>query len=93
MQPYTNLKEIGQAYINENITRHLQSVDAVATTSPSPPHPTLARCSQDHNQNLSPKIISLIPLICLYSFFSMEIPHYIGFGGLTTMERITHQIH
>jgi hypothetical protein len=23
----------------------------------------------------------------------MESPHYIGFGGLTTMERITHQIH
>jgi hypothetical protein len=23
----------------------------------------------------------------------MEILYYIGFGGLTTMERITHQIH
>jgi hypothetical protein len=42
MQPYTNLKEIGQAYINENITRNLQSVDAVAATSPSPPRPALA---------------------------------------------------
>jgi hypothetical protein len=45
MQPYTNLKETVQAYINENITRHLQSVDAVATTSPSPPCPT--PCSKD----------------------------------------------
>jgi hypothetical protein len=23
----------------------------------------------------------------------MEIPHYMGFGGLTTMENITHEIH
>jgi hypothetical protein len=73
------------------LKRHLQSVDAVATTSPSPPRPALARCSQDHRfdiQKISPKIISLIPQIFL--LFSMEIPHYIGFGGLTTMERITH---
>jgi hypothetical protein len=48
------------------LKRHLQSVDAVATTSPSPPHPSLARCSQDHKfdiQKIPPKIISLIPLI------------------------------
>jgi hypothetical protein len=51
------------------LKRHLQSVDAVATTSPSPPHPTLARSSQYHKfdtQNIPPKIISLIPLICPY---------------------------
>jgi hypothetical protein len=35
--------------------------------------------------------IGLIPPMFL--LISMEIPHYIGFGGLTTMERITHQIH
>jgi hypothetical protein len=76
------------------LKRDLQSVDAVAGASPSPPRPALARCSQDHRfdiQNIAPKIISLIPQICLP--FSMENLHYIGFGGLTTMERITHQIH
>ena len=45
MKSYTNLKEIGQEYINENITRHLQYVDVDATTSPSPPCPT--PCSKD----------------------------------------------
>ena len=76
------------------LKRNLQSVDAVVATSPSPLGPALARCSQDHSfdiQKLSPKIISLIPQIFL--LFSMEIPHYIGFGGLNTMERITHHIH
>jgi hypothetical protein len=34
------------------------------------------------------KIISLISKSFL--LFSMESPHYIGFGGLTTMEKITH---
>jgi hypothetical protein len=69
-------------------------MDDVEADSPSPPCPTLAQCSQYHKfdiQKLPPKIISLITLICL--LFSMESPHYIGFGGLTTMERITHQIH
>jgi hypothetical protein len=75
--------------------RYLQTVDEVTTASPSPPHPTLAQSSQNHRfdiLNISPKTIGLIPQIFL-SPLSMEIPHYIGFGGLTTMERITHQIH
>ena len=49
------------------LKRDLQSVDAVAGASPSPPRPALARCSQDHRfdiQNIPPKIISLMPLIC-----------------------------
>ena len=78
------------------LKRHLKSIDVVATTSPSPPRQTLSGCCQDHRfdtQNLPPKIITLIPIICLPYPFSMENPHYIGFGGLTTMERISHQIH
>ena len=53
------------------------------------------------------EIISLILHKCLHSLWdhklgasqflyppsSMESPHYIGFGGLTTMEMISHQIH
>jgi hypothetical protein len=69
MQQYTILKGIGQVILIKTLTRYLQSVDAVATTSPSPPHPALARCSQYHSfdiQKLSPKIISLIPTICFY---------------------------
>jgi hypothetical protein len=56
-------------------------MDGVAISSPSP-CPALARCSQDHKfdiQNIPP--------------FSMESTHYIGFGGLTTMEKITDKIH
>jgi hypothetical protein len=34
------LKEIGQAYINENIARYLQSIDVYVVDSPSPPFPT-----------------------------------------------------
>jgi hypothetical protein len=65
MQQYTILKGIGQVILMRTLKRYLQSVDEVATASPSPPRPALARCSQDHNQNLSPKIISLIPQIFL----------------------------
>jgi hypothetical protein len=36
------------------------------------------------------KIISLISERYFFLPFTMEIPHYIGFGGLTTMEKITH---
>jgi hypothetical protein len=42
-----------------------------------------------HPLHDAPKIISLISKIL--PPFSMEIPHYIGFGGLTTMEKITHR--
>jgi hypothetical protein len=64
------------------LKRHLQYVYAVVATSPSSPRPSLTRCSQDHKFDTS-NMPSL----------SMKIPHYIGFVGLTTMERITHQIH
>jgi hypothetical protein len=49
--------------------RYLQTVDEVATTSPSPPRPTLAQSSQNHRFDilkLSPKTIGLIPPIFLF---------------------------
>jgi hypothetical protein len=67
MQQYTILKGIGQVILMRTLKRYLQSVDAVATTTPIPPRPSLARCSQDHRfyiQNIPPKTISLIPQIC-----------------------------
>jgi hypothetical protein len=70
MQQYTILKGIGQVILMITLRRYLQYVDEVAVASPIIPHPTLAQCSQDHRfyiQNISPKIISLIPLICLLS--------------------------
>jgi hypothetical protein len=95
MQQYTILKGIGQVILFINLKRYLQYIDAVATTSPRAPCPTLSLCSQDNRfdiQNIPPKTISLIPQI--FPFILLHgSPHYIGFGGLTTMERITYQIH
>ena len=97
MKMYTKLKEIGQSHVlMRTQNRYLQIVDEVAVASPSSPHPSLAQSSQNHRfdiLNLSPKTIGLIPQMSIILPFSMEIPHYIGFGGLTTMKRITHQIH
>jgi hypothetical protein len=75
---------------------YLQTVDVVAVASPSPPHLALVQTSQNHRFDIlkiSSKTIGLIPLISTFLMFSMEIPHYIGFGGLTTMARITRRIH
>jgi hypothetical protein len=60
MQVYTNVNEIGQAHVlMRTQKRYLQTIDKVATTSPSPPCPTLAQSSQDHkfdNSNLLPSL-------------------------------------
>jgi hypothetical protein len=48
---------------------YLQTVDEVTTTSPSPPHPSLAQSSKNHRfdiLNISPKTIGLIPPICFF---------------------------
>jgi hypothetical protein len=80
--------------------RYLQTIDEVAIASPSHPHPSLAQISQDHKFDtpisfhyLPYEIISLLSLNSSIPSSSMESPHYIGFGGLTTMERISHHIH
>jgi hypothetical protein len=53
--------------------RNLQYLDDVATTSPSPPCPTLAR--KIHNQNNNDLLI--------FSFcFTMGMPPFIGFERL-----------
>jgi hypothetical protein len=52
---------------------NLQSSDDVAATSPSPPHPTLAR--KIHNQNNN-------ALLIFSSFFTMRMPPFIGFERL-----------
>ena len=80
MQMYTNLKETGQAYVlMRTQKRYLKTIDEVATASPRPPRLSLAQSSQEHKFDTSN-----MPL------FSMERLHFIGFGGLNTMERITH---
>jgi hypothetical protein len=83
------LKEIGQVYINWKAKkRYLQTTIDATTTSPSSPHPTPCTNLEIKMLNYFPRIKGLIPQIFLP--FTMEIPHYIGFGGLTTMEKITH---
>jgi hypothetical protein len=79
MKQYTILKGIGQVILMRTLKRYLQFVDVVAIASPSPPCPALAQCSQDHKFDIKSFLL-----------FSMETPHYIGFGGLTTMDNITH---
>jgi hypothetical protein len=52
-----NLEGNRPSNIDENFKEILTIMDGVATTSPSPPRPTLARCSQDHKfdiQNIPP---------------------------------------
>jgi hypothetical protein len=60
MQMYTNLKETGQAHVlMRTQKRYLQTIDEVATASPSPPRPTLAQSSQDHKFDTSNLLPSL----------------------------------
>jgi hypothetical protein len=42
MEQYTILKGIRQVIFMRTLKRYLQSVDEVAETFPSPPHPSLA---------------------------------------------------
>jgi hypothetical protein len=47
MKMYTNLKETFQAHVlMRTQKRYLQTIDEVATTSPTPPRPSLAHVSQ-----------------------------------------------
>jgi hypothetical protein len=66
MQQYAILKGICQVILMRTLKRYLQTIDEVATTSPSSPHPALAQCSQNHRFDIlkiSPKTIGLIPQI------------------------------
>jgi hypothetical protein len=60
MKMYTKLKEIGQAHVlMRTQNRYLQTINEVATTSPIPPRPSLAKISQDHKFDTSNLLPSL----------------------------------
>jgi hypothetical protein len=84
MQSYTKLKETGQAYINENITRYLQSIDADATTSlkSSLSNPLLERFM----------IIMTILFTDILLLFTIRMPPFIGFGRLNHLSYIWNKL-